>query len=645
MLSYSAFKQPWISILFIFFSFSSANPLKRARDRLFPVRGQKAEDFVVTNLPGLFDHVPQDEIPLMYSGQLSLEEERNSHYFFWKFVDPYKVPEAENKTIFWFNGGPGCLSLDGALMETGAFRVNKNAEVEYNSGSWHKLADVVYVDQPAGTGFSYGKALDSNMEEVVHHFLVFLDRYYDVFPEERANEVTLAGESYAGQYIPYFGEALLKRNEAVEEGEEVGYIVKLRGLMIGNGAVSGDEQSLSFVPLIMKNGLMSTDHPHWGDLLKTHEQCQKNINKAKAEGKILQGDHACNAILTDFLKYTRDMLGSEDSVCINIYDFKLRDSFPSCGMNWPPILPYVYNFLLKEETRKDLNVFHDQSWSECNSLVHSFIEGGHSEPSIALLPYILERAEVLLFWGTDDIICNYLGGELMVQNLNWGGRMGYSENATEYDWYHDSELAGTYKSERNLTFMKVYNASHMVAFDKSEASRGLVNIFMNRFAIDHSDEKPIVVTKGLLGISDSNGEYSYNPSHDETSDNRKEKSSSTSKIFRIIQLVVIVVLIWGLCALYSKYKSRPVSIIRTETSSSTSKKKNVRWAEDLANDIEETPPPKDDGFLAKAYNLIRKPDSKALYAPIDEQDIEMREGSIVDNTFIITSDDESPNPV
>ena len=31
--------------------------------------------------------------------------------------------------------------------------------------------------------------------------------------------------------------------------------------------------------------------------------------------------------------------------CINIYDYKLRDVYPDCGMKWPPILPYMYSYL------------------------------------------------------------------------------------------------------------------------------------------------------------------------------------------------------------------------------------------------------------------------------------------------------------
>lgn len=638
----SSFRAFWFLFALFCLHPTDANPIKRFKDQLQQVRGQKAEDFLVSKLPSLLENVPQEKIPLMHAGQLLLEQGKDIHYFFWKFVDPAKHPDAENKTIFWFNGGPGCLSLDGALMESGPLRVNEKTEIDYNEGSWHKLADMVFVDQPAGTGFSYGSSFDSNMEEVQEHFLKFMDRYFEMFPEDLVNEIILAGESYAGQYIPYFAAALLRRNEAISNGEKEGPLLNLRGLVIGNGAISGDEQSLSFIPLFLKTGLMDLSHPSWPDLLKLHEECQININKAKSKGEILNGDDACESILTSFLKITRDMLGPRDSQCINMYDFRLRDSFPSCGMNWPPTLPNVYEFLAREDVKNDINIIFPQRWKECNGMVHSILDGGKSTPSVTLLPYILERTEILLFWGDNDIICNYIGGQYMVDNLEWGGQRGYSEEIIEFDWVDNSELSGTYKSERNLSFVKVYNASHMVPFDKPETSRALINLLMKRFAVDElKDKKPKVITKGLIGISDGAADTETETEPSGSSSDNTEAKASTSQIVRVIQLVVVVVLIWVFCATYSQYNSKPTSIIRTETSAPASKKKNVQWAENLENEILEPPQPKDNSFIAKAYNLIRKPDTMGQYNHIASNDIEMREGLLSNDDFIITSDDES----
>lgn len=74
------------------------------------------------------------------------------------------------KTIFWLNGGPGCSSMDGALLETGPFRIDENEKVIYNNGSWHKFGDIIYVDQPAGTGFSFTNEYITDLDQVAWYF-------------------------------------------------------------------------------------------------------------------------------------------------------------------------------------------------------------------------------------------------------------------------------------------------------------------------------------------------------------------------------------------------------------------------------------------------------------------------------------------
>jgi carboxypeptidase D len=45
--------------------------------------------------------------------------------------------------------------MDGALMEVGPYRLKDDHTLVENPGSWHEFANLVFVDQPVGTGFSY----------------------------------------------------------------------------------------------------------------------------------------------------------------------------------------------------------------------------------------------------------------------------------------------------------------------------------------------------------------------------------------------------------------------------------------------------------------------------------------------------------
>merc|ERR1711869_49568 len=76
----------------------------------------------------------------------------STKYFFWLFeskADPTKDP-----LIMWLSGGPGCSSQLALLAENGPCTVNKQGKAKLNPHSWHTKANMMWVDQPAGVGFS-----------------------------------------------------------------------------------------------------------------------------------------------------------------------------------------------------------------------------------------------------------------------------------------------------------------------------------------------------------------------------------------------------------------------------------------------------------------------------------------------------------
>lgn len=623
-----------------------AHPILEAKKGLLRNRGNSASDFVVTELPGLTKNIPKDEIPEMHAGQLEIHPENNTHYFFWRFSEIEKTPDSANRTIFWLNGGPGCSSMDGALMETGPFHINRQLEVESNPGSWHKKGDIVFVDQPAGTGFSFADVYDHELGQVAWDFLVFMDRYFTMFPDDLGNEIVLAGESYAGQYIPYIARAILDTNEAGRAN------YRLKGLLIGNGYISPNEQSLSYIPFSLQAGFLSKDTPGFENVLAQHEKCQDavaqthKVDVASSYGVVSQ---VCDRVLNAILEVTRNSEAGRFSECINMYDYSLKDLYPSCGMNWPPDLVWVNPFLRSDDVMVNLNLENKKTWHECDGKVSSTLKGRNSEPSVKLLPALLEQIEIVLFHGNKDIICNYMGAEEMIKNLEWNGAQGFSDLAVQQDWFHNNTLEGYVRSDRNLTFVNVFDSSHMVPFDKPEASRGIIDMLLHKF--DTRDSKSPAIDTHPLGYvtlkatetTEDGAEPSTKTSESHVSGSSTALSESsptsestpkeahTSRAVRLIQLAVVIVLIWGMCAMYLAYRSKPASIIKTKPNNG--RKKNVQWADQMNGELQHT----EGGFLAKAFGR-GKPDG---YAPVGVDDIELSEnmeGGLDD--FIIGSDDD-----
>lgn len=81
--------------------------------------------------------------------------------------------------------------MDGALMEVGPYRLKDNETLTYNEGSWDEFANLLFVDQPVGTGFSYVNT-DSylhELDEMSAQFIVFLEEWFRLFPEYEGDDV------------------------------------------------------------------------------------------------------------------------------------------------------------------------------------------------------------------------------------------------------------------------------------------------------------------------------------------------------------------------------------------------------------------------------------------------------------------------
>merc|ERR1719297_173689 len=101
------------------------------------------------------------------------DKDEEKHLYFWFFekresktslrTTPEHIP-----LIVWLSGGPGCSSTLALLFENGPCSVNLDGtETVPNPHSWNKVAHVLYVDQPAGVGFSHSKKDSKEGEKVV----------------------------------------------------------------------------------------------------------------------------------------------------------------------------------------------------------------------------------------------------------------------------------------------------------------------------------------------------------------------------------------------------------------------------------------------------------------------------------------------
>ena len=122
---------------------------------------------------------------------ITVDAEHNGNLFFWHYQNRHIANR--QRTVIWLNGGPGCSSEDGGLMEVGPYRVNEDGSLRLNEGSWDEFTHLLFVDQPVGTGFSYVDT-DSyvrDLSEMANQFIVFLEKFFALFPQYEHDDVSI----------------------------------------------------------------------------------------------------------------------------------------------------------------------------------------------------------------------------------------------------------------------------------------------------------------------------------------------------------------------------------------------------------------------------------------------------------------------
>ncbi|VDQ01485.1 unnamed protein product [Trichobilharzia regenti] len=179
------------------------------------------EDDRIVDLSG----VDTSPIFKQYSGYLSGADD-NIQLHYW-LVESSFNPEAA-PLILWLNGGPGCSSLEGLVSENGPYKLVKGPKLVENHFLWNKFANVLYLEAPAGVGFLYSVngSLQTDDDITSENNFYALLNFLKKFPEYEKRDSYVAGESYAGVYVPTLALQVINSDK-----------FNLKGIAVGNGYV------------------------------------------------------------------------------------------------------------------------------------------------------------------------------------------------------------------------------------------------------------------------------------------------------------------------------------------------------------------------------------------------------------------------
>lgn len=201
-------------------------------------------------IPGKFTRTAQDNSlcatrgEKQWTGTVDVSIDRRLFYWFFESRnDPSKDP-----VIVWLNGGPGSSSMFGLFNEIGACSLDSTSNKTYiNEWAWNNNASVLFLDQPAGVGFSTyrsGSPMPESDLDGAADFQYFLNTFFSkMFPEKSRVPMHIAAESYGGHYGPVYLKYIIDAQNAKSPSAFRGNIqslVLVNGGFDFSGAVIGE---------------------------------------------------------------------------------------------------------------------------------------------------------------------------------------------------------------------------------------------------------------------------------------------------------------------------------------------------------------------------------------------------------------------
>lgn len=393
-----------------------------------------------------------------YSGYITVDEShgRNLFYYFAEAVNA----SATTPLALWLNGGPGCSSLGGAFSELGPFYPNATGDgLIVNDYAWNQVANVLFLESPAGVGFSYSNDTSdysTGDAKTAQDSLAFILGWLQEYPEYNSTDFYIIGESYAGHYIPQLATVVLQNNKVPGQAQ-----INLKGIMIGNPLFDPSiDLDYAHLEYAWGHGMISED---------THDAIVQNCNysapdyspacyTAQADGYTQSGYLSSYLnpydVLTDVCITSGSQAFRLMNVAGNIAD-NIVDNFTAD----PCIEEEMNTYLNIEAVQSSLHAV-ETEWDQCTSSID--YSGNDSNILIApiLANLVNSSLKVWIYSGDADMVIPVIGTRQIVNTL--AKSLSLEAQSTYGQWYQGCQIGGWTITWGKLVYATVRGAGHMV---------------------------------------------------------------------------------------------------------------------------------------------------------------------------------------
>ncbi|XWS07927.1 hypothetical protein CRYUN_Cryun41cG0033600 [Craigia yunnanensis] len=405
-----------------------------------------------------------------YSGYITVDPKADRALFYWLIKVPVKSQPASKPLVLWLNGGPGCSSVAyGASEEVGPFRVKSDGKsLRLNPYAWNQEANLLFLDSPAGVGFSYSNTSSDiytvGDKRTAKDAYTFLIKWLERFPDYKHRPFYIAGESYAGHYIPELSQLIIRRNKRIKNP-----ILNFRGFLLGN-------------PLLDDYYDNKGTHEYWWNHGLISDSLYNNLKKSCANDTFLFPKGECNKALTTAYDEFRDINP------YNIYgppcngSSTLKHNLGQLPLPWrfrgndECVVKYTKRYMNNRRVQKALhaNVTHlHYPWTTCSSVIRR----NWTDSPKSMLPIIKELIasgiRIWIFSGDTDAVLPLTATRYSIKALK------LQTNTSWYAWIDDqAEVGGWTQVYNGLTYVTVRGGGHEVPLTRPQRALVLFKYFL-----------------------------------------------------------------------------------------------------------------------------------------------------------------------
>ncbi|EIW75298.1 serine carboxypeptidase [Coniophora puteana RWD-64-598 SS2] len=388
-----------------------------------------------------------------YTGYIDVGLKHLFFYFFESRSDPDK-----DDVIFWTNGGPGGSSAMGLFLELGPCRMTPEG-IKYHEQSWNTNANVFFIDQPVGVGFSYSDYDHvGTTEEAAVDIAAFVAIFFEHFTKFKGRPFHFSGESYAGRYLPLFASALYDQNARLAaKGMET---INLDSVMIGNGMTGWYYFFPGYVDMQCTNASVFPIQSI-SACVRMRQMLPRCLKWFKASCLDQWDDINCSAA---FSFCATELVESFSKLQRNPYDISQKCNPPEGDGTACYPMGDVAAYLSTSSVRSTLGIPDHVNFTQFSMATNQAftISGDITRPST-----------VLVYAGELDLMCHWLGSEAWTLEMEWSGREEYTREGRR-EWAVYGRTAGWTRSARGLTYASVRGAGHLAPYDKPVETLAMV---------------------------------------------------------------------------------------------------------------------------------------------------------------------------